>query len=602
MFGVSASSVLRFGSFDFDPVKGELRRNGVCVELQPQPSKLLALLACNEGHLVLREEIRHQIWKEDIFVDFDKAINFSVRQIRAALGDRTRKSLYIQTVHRRGYRFIAPVSRVTSSVPAASAVNIRFSRALCGRLDEAVLAVLPFQNLTGESQHEHSGNGLTEILIDGLARTSTLRVISRTTVMKYKGPCKTLDDVAKDVEATAIVEGAILRLGTQIRITVRLVDTTTEQVLWAASHDMDGQDVLPLKKEVERSILDNICTSLAGKEERRSPAIAEHFRFDARNAYANGLYYWNKRTEEGLRKGIEHFEQAIKKDPSFALAYATMADCYVTYAENGLLAPHVASREAKAASSKALDLDPTLAEAHASLAHVKMIFDWDWPAAEMGFKRAIECNPCCPTARQWYADCLTAVGRHDEALTEITHAWRLDPSSFIISADVGWNLCYARRYDKAIEHYRGAIEREEDFPEAVLGLGEAYLQKLMFEDAIRQLRMAVDLTEGSPKMLGALAHAYAVAGQKTESLKLLTELKKMSRQRYVPSYEIAAAYWGLRDLDKACDWFARAAVEGSAYMIYMKTDPRLTRWKPNRKLHTLLTRLGRTFVSSPPSA
>src|SRR5712692_2692214 len=373
----SNMSVLCFGVFELDLLSDELRTDGLSLKLRPQATKLLALLACHEGQLVTRENIRQQIWNRDTFVDFGKSINLIIRQIRAALGDSPKGPRYIQTVYRRGYRFIAPVQRATSPQRVGPhRVELCSHQSLVGKASKTALAVLPFQNLSGDSRQEHLADGMTEILINDLSQVNSLRVISRTSVMQYKNLCKRVPEIAKELEADAVVEGAILRLGAHARVTARLVDAATDQNLWASSYEQDGHDIMLLQQELGRIISDEICAQLAQRDWGR-PVPAGAFKFDAYRAYVRGLYYWNKRTESGLKKGIEYFEQAIKKDPTFSLAYAAMADCYVTYSENGILEPQEAYRRAKAAALKALELDPTLAEAHASLAHARMMFDWE---------------------------------------------------------------------------------------------------------------------------------------------------------------------------------------------------------------------------------
>jgi len=436
--------VLRFGPFEFEIANGLLRKLGKPVQLQPQPAKILALLISRPTKVITREELRQEIWGQDTFVDFEHNLNFSVRQIRAALHDDAEKPRFIETLPRRGYRFIAAVEQV---LPEAD-----------HRIQS--LAVLPLENLSQDPEQEYFADGVTDELITELAKIRALRVISRTSVQQFKRVRKPLREIARRLNVDAVVEGTILRCGNRVRITAQLIDVRREEHLWAESYERDLGDVLRLQGEVAQAISGQIHNTLKAEEQCR---LRPTRRIDpaAHECYLRGRYFWNKRSEEDLCRAQKYFEQAIEKEPGHALAYSGLADTYFYRGYVfGRMAPKDAMPKARAAALKAMEFDETLAESHVSLAVVRFFFDWDWSGAEREFKRALELNPNYATAHHAYAALLAATGRKQEAIAAAKRAVELDPLSIPINNILGEMYMCAGEWDQAIAQYRKTIEMD----------------------------------------------------------------------------------------------------------------------------------------------
>src|SRR5438552_2878190 len=505
------TSVVRFGTYEVSLQSGEVRKAGVKIRVQQQPMKLLEILLERPGEVVTREELRGRFGADESFGDFDQAVNIAIAKLRSALGDSAENPRYIETLPKRGYRFIAEVSVVAADdrtkrpesaagdipgtdtghqlqgarltfeprrrlwparrVMVAVALALVLSLAILsvwlfrsrGRAPTGIrsLAVLPLDNLSGDASQDYFADGMTDELITDLAQISALRVISRTSVMVYKGARRPLPEIARELNVDAVVEGTVLRSGEQVRITAQLIQTPADRHLWAESYEGDLHDTLALQKKVARAIAEHIRIELTPKEQ----AVLKNAKVvnpEAYEAYLKGRYFWNKRTADGLKKAIDYFNQAIEKDPNYAQAYTGLADSYALLGdwEYGILAPKEAFPRAKAAATKALALDNTLGEAHTSLAFSLDLFDWDWASAEREFRRAIELNPGYATAHHWYAWHLSEMGRNREAIAEMRKAQNLDPLSLIISADVAEILLVAHSYDQAIEQSRKTIDMD----------------------------------------------------------------------------------------------------------------------------------------------
>jgi TolB-like protein/Tfp pilus assembly protein PilF len=430
------------------------------------------------------------------------------------------------------------------------------------------LAVLPLENFSRDPDQEYFADGMTEALITDLSKISALKVISRTSVMQYKGVKKPLPQIAKELNVDAVVEGSVQRSGDRVRITAQLIGAPADTHLWAESYDRDLRDILALQDDVARAIANQIKVKLTPQEQVRL-ASARPVNPEAHEAYLKGRYYWNKRTEEGFHRAIEYFSEATQKDRNYALAHAGMADSYILLGEYGLLPPKEAFAKAREAATKTLELDDTLGEAHTALATVKGDYDWDFPGAEREFRRAIELNPSYATAHQWYGELLSALGRHEEALAEIKRAQQLDPLSLIINEAHGEVLLHAGQDDLAIEQLRKTLEMDPNFAFARFVLGWAYVRKGAFADAIPEFQRATTLSPEITWNKGGLGHAYARAGRSAEARKLLSELKEHSRRRYVSWWDFAAIYAGLGEKDQAFTCLEKA---------YEQRDPRLVQW------------------------
>jgi TolB-like protein/DNA-binding winged helix-turn-helix (wHTH) protein len=428
--------LVRFGAFELDLRAGELRKQGLKVKLQERPLQILALLLENPGELVTREELRRHLWAADTFVDFDHSVNTAINKLRDALGDSAENPRFIETLPRHGYRFIGavdsgaevrngresampPVRRerrrwlAVGAVAAIVVFGALFALnvgGLRGRLLSSVgashgvplpkiesIAVLPFENLSGDPQQEYFADGMTEELITELGKIGGLRVISRTSVMRYKGTKKPLPEIGRELNVDAIVEGTVRNSGGRVRITTNLLYAPTDRHLWAATYERDLRDVLSLQDEVARAVAGQIRIKVTPQENARL-AATRPINPEAHRLCLLGRFYWNKRNEEGLKKANEQFQRAIEVDPTYAPAYAGLADSYLQLANNGLRPPNETMPKAKAAAQKALEIDPSLAQAHTSLAEVYKDYDWNWAASERDFQRAIQLNPNYATA------------------------------------------------------------------------------------------------------------------------------------------------------------------------------------------------------------
>jgi serine/threonine-protein kinase len=452
------------------------------------------------------------------------------------------------------------------------------------------LAVLPLENLMGDPQQEYFVDGMTEELITDLSQISALRVISRTSVMQYKGTKKSMPEIARELKVDGVIEGSVLRSGDQVRITAQLIQAATDTHLWARSYERDLRDVLALQSEVAGAIANEIKIRLTPQEQARL-ASTQPVNPEAHEAYLKARYCWNLRTEEGLNKSIEYFQQAIGKDRDYAVAYAGLADSYVVLAGWGVMASKEAYPRGKAAAFKALEMDETLAEAHASLGSARGEYDWDWVGAEKEYKRAIELNPGYATAHQWYAEYLSYMGRHNEAIAEAKRAQELDPLSLIISASGGWVFFYARRYDEAIAQCRRTLELNAGFYPAHLYLGQAYEQEKLYAEAISEYQKAIALEQGNPALAANLARVYAATGKRTEALKIISQLREPLKRRYVSSCLIAPIYAALGDPGRAFQWLEKAYQERDSQLAYLKVAPGFDSLRSDPRYQDLLRRM-----------
>jgi TolB-like protein/Flp pilus assembly protein TadD/predicted Ser/Thr protein kinase len=431
------------------------------------------------------------------------------------------------------------------------------------------LAVLPLENLSGDSQEEYFAEGMTDELITRLAKIGSLRVISRTSVMRYKGTNKPLPEIARELKVDGVIEGSVLRSGSRVRITAQLIHAATDQHVWAESYERDLRDVLALQDEVAQAIASAIKVKLTPQEQGQL-ASARPVNPEAYEPYLKGRYYWNKRTPETLKKSLEYFQQAIEKDPAYSLAYAGLADSYAMLGAGSyqVLPPKEAYPKAEAAATKALELDSTLAEAHASLAWSKMQFDWDWQGAEREFKQATQLNPGYANAHHWYALYLTITGRHAEALAEDRKAESLDPLSLIISTDVATEaLVPTGRYDEAMKQCRKALEMDPHFAEAHSCLADSYEGKGMYQEANAEFQKAFELSGGNLVYLSRVGYTYALAGRRGDAIKILNGLKARSKRQFVWPDLLAYIYAALGEKDQAFTWLEKSYDERCVHLL-----------------------------------
>ena len=567
----SRGGAVRFGVYELDVRGGELRKQGVRVKLQEQPFQILQILLERPGDVVTREELRQKIWPSDTFVDFDHSINNAIKRLRAALGDSAEKPRYIETVASRGYRFVASINANSRRIES--------------------LAVLPLENLSHDPEQEYFAEGLTEALITTLAKIGELRVVSRTSAMQYKGVRKPLREIARELEVEAIVEGTVLRVGRRVRITAQLIDAANESHLWAESYERDVRDVLVLQSDLAQAIAREVQVKLT-PQERAHFAQVKPVDPEAYEAYLKGRYHWNRRSREGLGKAVQCFQQAIARDPNFSAAYAGLADCLSTLSAWGFVSPDEGCGKAKVLAGKALEMDHSSADAHASLAFAGMWYDYDFSTAEREFERSIELDPRYATAHEWFGIYLGAVmGRFEEAYTEFQRAIRLDPLSSIISTMLGYIYYSAHRYDQAIEQYEKTLELDSTFSLTYWGVAQAYGFRSRHKAAITIMKKGAQLSGNAPSFVAALGDVYAAAGYRDEAQKILQKLREFSQQRYVSPYLVARIYAALAQRNDALRWLETAYRERAVWMILLKTDPRFDDLRSDPRLQDLLRRM-----------
>jgi len=455
------------------------------------------------------------------------------------------------------------------------------------------LAVLPFKPLVAAARDEYLELGMADALITRLSNLRQLVVRPTSAIVKYAGAGQDPLAAGRDLRVDAVLDGRIQRAGDRIRVTVQLIQVGDGRPLWAETFEQQWTHIFAMQNSISEKMTEALRFTLSGEEKKRL-ARRDTDSAEAYQLYLKGRYCWNKRTEEWLRKGIQFFQQAIEADPGYALAYVGLADSYTQLAivDIGGLRPKEAFPQAKEAAARALSIDQTLAEAHATLGFAGLHYDWDWPGAEREVKRAIELNPNYATAHQWYGLFLSAMGRHDEAIREATRAHDLDPVSLAISRGVAFRPYEARRYDQAIESARKTLELEPSFAPVRYVLGLAYVQKASFERAIGELQQAVTLSGGNPTYIGALGFAYARAGRKGDARTVIADLEELSKRRYVPPYNIALIYTGLGENDRAFEWLQKAYEERSSRLVWLKVVPEVDSLRADPRFQDLLRRVG----------
>ncbi len=577
----------QFGAFRLDPHTRVLQRNGDVVPLPPKAVDTLLVLLQSAGQPVEKEALIQAVWPDAFVEENNLAHHISV--LRKTLGSGDGGKTYIETIPKRGYRFVGEVNEAVEDggaaqhAPAAPFVTPTQSLLTRRRLAAAIalpvvgalvfawwlsrrgpatplfesLAVLPFQNLSGDPGQDYVSDGLTESLISETAKIRGIRVISRSSVMRYKDGKKPLPQIAHELKAGAIIEGSVARFGDRARVTVQLLDGAKDKHLWAETYERDLAEIPKLWGEVAIAVAREIRARV--EPEQRARLAGRPVKREAFEAYLRGRYFWNKRTADNIQKAVEWFRKSIDEDPAYAHAYGGLADCYNQLGTVliGGQPPTRIRPLAIAAAKKALEIDPELAEAHAALAYARL-YDWEWPAAEEGFQQALKLNPSYASAHLWYAHSLSMRKRHDEALREVRLAQQLDPLSPIIHTQVGWILQHAGRYDEAIEELRKVLEANPDYLWALWRIGSSYTSKSMFEEGIDALEKAAKLSGRSPSILGTLAETYGLAGRKESARSLLSEIEARSREQYVPAVAFAHAYIGLGESERVLEWLEKA--------------------------------------------
>src|SRR6266850_380738 len=611
---VPAVRVLRFDTFELDLRAGELHKHGVKLRLQGQPVQLLAILLQSAGNLVTREELRSQLWPADTFVDVDHSLHNAVGRIREVLGDSAEIPRYIETLPRRGYRFIAPVEEVqapripepngnktregvAAAPPTARQSRTRAARAASHPTSAAPrlrsIAVLPLENLSGDPSQEFFADGMTDELITDLAKVSALRVISRTSVMRYKGTKKGLPEIARELNVDGIVEGSVMRSGNRVRITAQLLQASTDQHLWAESYERDLGDILRLQSQVAQAIALQVRAQLTPQQQARFRS-AGSVNPDAYEAYLRGRYYLSNQftMAQPLNTAKSYFEESIRKDPGFALAYSGLADSYVYLAIFRQLSPEGAYRPAKEALRKALELDDNIGEAHDTLGVLSWRSELNWKAAEQEFNRAIALAPSYSCAHEDRAVYLSFVGRRAEALAEIAKSSELDPGPSSAMAESG-AYYQLRDYQSLVEaSRRGVVSYPNEWTEHyTLGVGYEGTGKPL--EAISEYQKAIEISNGDHDATASLAHAFAAIGRRAEAEKILHDFERKSKSGYVSPYMIATIHAGLGKKDKAFEFLEKAYQERSLDISWhIKADLRIDNLRSDPRFQDLVRRVG----------
>ncbi len=627
---------LRFGPYEMDLTALELRKGGSLLRLKPQPFRVLAYLAENSGRMVSRDELREKIWGTDTFVDFERGLNTCITQVRAVLNDDADSPRYIETLPRRGYRFLAAVERATGyaapesrrasaglpdaepapALPesaglrwqsgvwvafillAAVVAFLLFKGAPSGTTPalapagRVMLAVLPFQNLSGDPQQEFFGDGMTEEMIavlGGLA-PDRLGVIARTSAMRYKETKKGVTEIAGELNVAYVVEGSIRREGNLARVTAQLIRAGDQSHVWAQSYERPMRDLIGVQRDVARQIaraltIELVPSALAALNQTSAidPAVYDE--------YLLGRQALNQMTGPAFLRAVTHFEKAIRLDPKYALAYAGLADAYDLQPWWGMSPPREALSKGRAAAQKALELEPNLAEAHNSLGFVQLYFDWDLPAAERSFRRAIELRPGFALAHYWYAGMLSAAGRHDQAIASVQRAQALDPFSELVNSDAGWYFFFARRYDEAIAQCRRTIAMQPNFAWTYACIYEAQIQKGQLAGAVETSRKLLELQRTPPEKIAGL-----LAGKPEEALHRLRRfvLEQGANQKagYKSSFQFALTYISLGETQRALAALEQALHDRDSAIVNIRTDPRLDPLRSDPRFADLIRKAG----------
>jgi len=605
-------TIYRFGLFEADGRTGELRKQGRPLKLRGRPFDLLLLLLARRGELISRDELRQELWAADTFVDFDHGLNSAMNRLRDTLGDSAENPRFIETLPKRGYRFIAPINvvepppiaaaeaieppavvdtqpHVAVSAPSrlvllaaigalaiavvVAALYLRIGRPPQSGSSKMTLAVLPFENLSNDPDQDFFSDGFTEEMIAELGKLDPdhLGVIARTTTRLYKNAKKNIGQIRQELSVDYVLEGSIRRAADRIRITAQLVQTTDMTHLWAESYDRDVSDVLAIQSEVAMKIAHSL--TLALRRPRADPGQSASF--PAYELCLRGKFFREQATEEGARKAIEYFQRAVALDPTYAPAHSGLADCYRLLGAPGWEVEQPADllRKAKTGAERALALDPQSSEAHAVLSMVKLDYEWDLPGSEREILEAIRLNPSSVQAHQYYSSTLTTMGRADDAIREAHRAMELDPLSAIAGTSLAIRYWYAGRIDEAVAEFKKTLETNPEFGVAHWGLAQCYRARGDTRAEIDELQRAVALSGNSAYMRAHLAYGYATSGDRARAEAIQRELENEGRERYASPYHAALIAAGLDDREAMMKALERALLDRSGWMVFLKVEP-----------------------------
>jgi TolB-like protein/Tfp pilus assembly protein PilF len=572
------SGQFEFGAYRLDSQSGMLFREGEHVALPPKVAELLVALVQSAGMALTREELLQRLWPATVVEEGSLTSHISL--LRKALGESPKAQDFIETLPKRGYRFVASVKRLESGTDDS-------------RVDRTMLVVLPFENLTAGERYDYFSEGLTEEMITQLARLSPERlgVIARTSAMQFKSTTKSIAQIGGELGVSHVLEGSVRRVGERVRITAQLIRVSDESHLWAQSYERGLHDVLEVQVEVARAVAREIRIKLTPHEKRRLDGDSTRsINSQAHELYLRGRHFWYRRTEEGIRKSIECFEEALQYDPRFAAAYDGISDAHTMLACRGMTPALESFHKAKVAARQAVCLQPDLGEGYASLAHVRL-HDWDWVGLESEFRQAVELDPGYAIVHYWYAEYLMAMGRTQEAVGRAEHSWELDPLNSVINASVGMIRYLARDYDGALAALRRGLDIDPTHYVSHLRKGLVCLQKNLPNEAIDAMQKAVMHSGGGTEALAGLAQAHAVMGDKLATERIVKELVERD-DRYVSPYNVARIYGAIDDKQRALEWLERAYREHNPDLIELTREPSFTGLHSDVKFRELVERIG----------
>ena len=571
--------LVRFESFELDVRSRELRKGKDRVRLQEQPFEILRMMLEHPGDVVTREELAKRLWPDGTFVDFEHSLNAAVKRLRAALGDDADNPRFVETLPRRGYRFIAVLASkglVVDVPPAPPDYRAR-------------LAVLPFTNSGGEAGQEYFSDGLTEEMIMQLGRLGRGRigVIARWSSMAFKGGTRRAREIGEALRADYLLEGSVRREGDRVRITAWLVDAPSETHLWTDVYERHLTDCLSVQAEVAARIAGSLAVELMPEQPLRPSRDVEAYQ-----SYLKGRYYWNRSGDDGLDQALQYFNLARETDPEFAAAHADLARTKTALAEYYTAEPRPLLEDARVSARRALDLDPNLSDAHLGLANISRMLDWNWDDAEASYRRALSLNPSSEAAHRYYAQLLVALGRDGEALTEVQRAVELDPLCLVVGTSAAWVHYAVRDYDASIEACRRVINLDARYMPARRMLAAAFLQLGRAAEAVAELESAATMAPDDPVVLAWLAHAKAMKGECGVASVLVQALERIRERRFVPAYHVALAHAGLGNHDTAFALLDQACEEREPLLLNVGLDPRFEPLRGDARFTKLLERLG----------
>ncbi|HKQ53251.1 MAG TPA: winged helix-turn-helix domain-containing protein [Pyrinomonadaceae bacterium] len=584
----SAPSLYEFGPFRVDAQRHILLREGSAIPLAPKVFETLLVLVRSGGRVLKKNELMEAIWP-DTFVE-ESNLAQHIFLLRKVLGEEKGEHRYIVTVPGVGYRFVAQVR--VSEEPLADAPLAERPGAMADIRPPASLAVLPFKTIPVTEGDEVLGLGMADALIMKLSGLRLVKVRPTTAVLRYVGPGHDPLAAGRELGVEALLDGYYQRHGDQMRVSVQVIRVRDGVTLWAAKFDESFTNFFAIQDSVSEHVVHELEIELSGAERRQ---LRKNYTDnpEAFRAYIKGRYFWSRRTPEGLRKGLEYAQQAVALDPTYAAAYIGIADTYnLLGAQHSVMPPDDAFPRARAAAQRALEIEPAMAEAFASLGFVAYCFDWDWPTAESHFRRAIELRPNYPTAHHWYGEFLSTAGRFEEAVVSLRQALALDPLSLAVGTDLGATFYYAGDYERGEEEISKALEVDPSFVRAHLVMGAIRERKGEHDEAVKSLQRAYTLSERDPAILPSLGHALAVSGETRAAREVLEELRQLSERRYIPPCGVALIHAGLGEREEVYRWLGTAFERRDFNLLWLNINPRFERLRGDAEFKELVRRVG----------